>query len=194
MPSSQRRQAICDAAVTEFGRVGFFGTTTAAVARGAGCSEPMIYKHFRDKRDLLRAALTRSEQLAEAEIDAALNHDDPLAGWLGYIERGDLTHYHRMVCMRMLCATFPDGSDLQEQLRAGNERLLGRFAQALQRIEAREPERRAHLDAEHLGWLWLGITLAGAYGAAIESPDRFRAVLRSGGHVLALLLSRKEAT
>lgn len=194
MTSDERQQAICDSAITEFGRLGFYGSTTAAIAHGAGCSEPMIYKHFHDKKHLLRAALARSEQLAEADIDAALDAEDPLAGWLAYIEHGDLTRYHRMICMRMLCATFPDGSDLQEHLRAGNERLLGRFSRALQRIDTREHERRAELDPDQLGWLWLGVTLAGAYGAAIDSPDRFRQTLQTGGRVLTLVLSPKGAT
>jgi AcrR family transcriptional regulator len=45
-----RRSAIIDAARVLFARNGFRGTGTSDIAAAAGCSEPMIYKHFESSR------------------------------------------------------------------------------------------------------------------------------------------------
>lgn len=128
MSGERRKVALLDAAITEFGRGGFSGTTTSTIATRAGCSEAMLYKHFADKEALLRSALVRSEELAEAEIDQALTSGgDPFEGWRAYVETSDLHNYRRMITMRMLCATFPMDSVTTELLQAGTERLVGRL-------------------------------------------------------------------
>jgi len=55
MTSEQRRRAILKAAVRLFAERGFRGTTTRALAKAVGVSEPVLYEHFRSKRDLYAA-------------------------------------------------------------------------------------------------------------------------------------------
>src|SRR5436309_15587331 len=53
----ERSQAIVAAALGLFARRGFSGTTTREVARAAGVSEALLFKHFPRKDSLYRAIL-----------------------------------------------------------------------------------------------------------------------------------------
>src|SRR5438093_561527 len=52
LTAEKRREQILDSAVTVFGRKGFEGATTRALARRAGVSEAMIFRFFPDKAAL----------------------------------------------------------------------------------------------------------------------------------------------
>ncbi len=52
MPAAVRKAQLLDAAATVFAIRGFNGTTTAELAKAAGVSEPIIYRHFRSKKEL----------------------------------------------------------------------------------------------------------------------------------------------
>jgi AcrR family transcriptional regulator len=57
LPAAERRQAIVEAAMDVFGTGSYSGATTAQIAREAGISEPILYRHFASKRDLYFACL-----------------------------------------------------------------------------------------------------------------------------------------
>jgi AcrR family transcriptional regulator len=56
-PTSPTRQRILDAADHLMRTLGLARTTTKEIARGAGCSEAALYKHFAGKEDLFVAVL-----------------------------------------------------------------------------------------------------------------------------------------
>jgi AcrR family transcriptional regulator len=57
LPKEARRQAVLDTACRVFSRLSYRGATTAEIAREAGISEPILYRHFGSKRDLYLACL-----------------------------------------------------------------------------------------------------------------------------------------
>jgi AcrR family transcriptional regulator len=57
LPSNERRQAIVAAVQGTFAAKGFDGTTTRELARAAGVSEALLYKHFPSKESLYGAML-----------------------------------------------------------------------------------------------------------------------------------------
>ena len=57
MAASGRRQHLLETAARVFVEGSYRGTTTAEIARAAGISEPIIYRHFASKRDLYLATL-----------------------------------------------------------------------------------------------------------------------------------------
>lgn len=59
MPAKERRQAILEAVQGLFVKKGFDGTTSREMARAAGVSEALLYKHFPDK-DAIYAAMRDS--------------------------------------------------------------------------------------------------------------------------------------
>lgn len=57
MPYEQRRAAIIAAAIRLFAERGFRGTTTRELAASVGVTEPVLYQHFKSKRELFRAII-----------------------------------------------------------------------------------------------------------------------------------------
>ena len=57
LPAEERRRAIVQAALRVFSSGSYAGSTTAEIAREAGVSEPVLYRHFASKRDLWAACL-----------------------------------------------------------------------------------------------------------------------------------------
>lgn len=57
LPAAERRLALVETAIRVFSDGSYRGTTTAEIARAAGVSEPILYRHFASKRDLYLAAL-----------------------------------------------------------------------------------------------------------------------------------------
>lgn len=77
LPAAERRDALVDTAMRVFSDGSYRGTTTAEIAREAGVSEPVLYRHFKSKRDLYLACIdeawrrlrTTWEQAIAAEAD-----------------------------------------------------------------------------------------------------------------------------
>ena len=66
MTSDERRAAIVQSAIRLFAEKGFRGTTTRELASAVGVTEPVLYRHFRTKRDLYSAIIeARSGEAAE---------------------------------------------------------------------------------------------------------------------------------
>ncbi len=57
--ADERRDAILDAAITEFAVYGLHGTSTKTIARRVGISQPYIFRLFDTKKALFLAALER---------------------------------------------------------------------------------------------------------------------------------------
>lgn len=65
LPRAQRREQILAAATTAFARAGFAATSLDDVAREAGISRMIVYRHFDSKRDLYEQALVRIGDLIQ---------------------------------------------------------------------------------------------------------------------------------
>jgi AcrR family transcriptional regulator len=69
MSSDQRREEVLRAAVAEFAERGFAGTSTDAIARRAGISQPYLFRLFATKKDLFISATTRCVARIKAEFE-----------------------------------------------------------------------------------------------------------------------------
>jgi AcrR family transcriptional regulator len=58
LPAARRRRQLLEVALTVFGEQGFHTTSMNDVAEAAGVTKPVLYQHFRSKRDLYREVLT----------------------------------------------------------------------------------------------------------------------------------------
>ena len=75
LPAEARRQAVLDAACTFFSRSSYRGATTAEIAREAGISEPILYRHFGSKRDLYLACLDEAWRSFRGVAEKAIAED-----------------------------------------------------------------------------------------------------------------------
>ena len=57
--AEERREAVLDAALDEFAARGFEGASTQTIARGAGISQPYVFRLFGTKKELFKAVISR---------------------------------------------------------------------------------------------------------------------------------------
>jgi AcrR family transcriptional regulator len=72
MAAAGRRAHLLETAARVFVEGSYRGTTTAEIARAAGISEPIIYRHFASKRDLYLATLEYVWEQARTGWEAAV--------------------------------------------------------------------------------------------------------------------------
>lgn len=87
LPAAKRREQLLDVAAELFATRGYAGATTAQIAKEAGVTEPIIYRHFKSKRDLFVALIERTGKQTleqwEADLGKSENPAIRLARLLG---------------------------------------------------------------------------------------------------------------
>ncbi len=73
LKAPQRREQLIEVATKLFARNGYEATTTAAIALAAGVSEPILYRHFKNKQELFVA-------IVRAVSAQTMNHWQELIG------------------------------------------------------------------------------------------------------------------
>lgn len=185
----ERRELLLAAAREQFAHHGFHGAATAAIAREAGCSEAVLYRHFASKRDLLLATLEReitgrvAGGRAIAPPPGAAVPDALPALLRGLLDDPDMWITVRLI---LLSIAMTDDPEVGETMRGW----FGTVRAPLRAALAAGQEAgtvRDDADAEALTWLWHGLLLAAAVRNAIADDGAARASL-DAAEVLAGLL------
>jgi AcrR family transcriptional regulator len=174
MAAAERRQALIEAAIGVFADGSYRGVTTAEIARAAGVSEPILYRHFGSKRDLYLAAVDHAWSLVRAEweqIEAEIA--DP-SEWLGRMARAktSLTSSKFRLAELWVQALSEAGEEpqlrkyLRSHLREVHDYLAAAIGRA-QQAGAINPER----DAEAEAWIFLAGGLLSTIGRRIGLLD-----------------------
>lgn len=87
LPGPERRQAILDAATRVFVAKSYSGATTAEIAREAGVSEPILYRHFPSKLELYFACLEEAWAHLRRAIEEELAREPDPAEWPLIVKR-----------------------------------------------------------------------------------------------------------
>jgi AcrR family transcriptional regulator len=72
MPAEERRELVLQAATRAFSRGGYAGTSTDAVARAAGVSQPYVVRIFGTKLDLFLEVFARAADRIQAAFEEVL--------------------------------------------------------------------------------------------------------------------------
>src|SRR5438128_10791267 len=75
--AEERREEIVTAAMAEFALGGLNGTSTEAIARRAGVSQPYLFRLFGTKKDLFVAAVERGFDRTKQAFERAIAEVDP---------------------------------------------------------------------------------------------------------------------
>src|SRR2546426_7181412 len=81
LSAAERRTAIIAAALRVFSEGSYAGATTAQIAREAGISEPILYRHFSSKRDLYFACLDDAWVGLRDSLLAKMDELGPVEAW-----------------------------------------------------------------------------------------------------------------
>src|SRR3982751_4881139 len=78
LKAAQRREQLIEIATKLFARSGYDATTTADIAKAAGVTEPILYRHFESKQELFVAIVRSvSEITMKGWNDTIKGVDDP---------------------------------------------------------------------------------------------------------------------
>ncbi|HEY3184144.1 MAG TPA: TetR/AcrR family transcriptional regulator [Gaiellaceae bacterium] len=75
LSAKDRRRAVLDTAGRVFSKSSYRGATTFEIARAAGITEPILYRHFGSKRDLYLACLEEAWTSFRAVAEEAIAQD-----------------------------------------------------------------------------------------------------------------------
>jgi AcrR family transcriptional regulator len=164
MPAEARREHLLDVAKALVAEHGFHGVSIEAVARTAGITRPIVYRHFDDLATLLDALVERETLRALGRLSEVLRADvtDLIAAFDGYLHavRGD------PVTWRLVLVP-PEGAPalLRERIAAGRAAVVRQLAAAVgPRSGSPDPELTAHALS--------AVADAGAR-LMLDDPERF---------------------
>ena len=174
LAATDRRAAIVDAALGVFSERTYGRATTAEIARAAGVSEPVLYRHFAGKRELFLACVDevwrRLREAVEVEIAA---EPDP-AGWVLAVPRGITALRRRGLAPTQLWLHALGEASHDETIRRHFRRHLNDVhdyvAEVLRRAQAAGGVD-ASRDVEAEAWIGIGI------GLLRSVQDRFGGLL-----------------
>jgi AcrR family transcriptional regulator len=169
LSADDRRSAIIGAARTLFARNGFHGTGTSEIAAAAGCSEPVIYKHFASKHALFAAVLADSTRIMHDKFAAAaLGEGGLFDAYLRFVRSlsGD-SKVAELSRLRYLALTLTADPEIRASLTAMVTQWQANVRAAIE--EARATGRiREDVDVESVAMLFFGLAQAAGFMSAIE--------------------------
>lgn len=183
LPAAQRREQLLDTAADLFARLGYSGATTAQLAKAAGVTEPIIYRHFASKRDLFIALVERTgrETLRqwEAELTGASDPAERLRRLLGdnpmVSQKG--RNAYRVIVQAM---TEVDDPKIREAL-ADHMTRLHAFLVGEVKLAQEERKVTRRFSAEIIAWMLMHLGLGYGVLSALGLPGH--GLDESGMHV-----------
>jgi AcrR family transcriptional regulator len=169
LSAEDRRAAIVDAARTLFGRNGFHRTGTSDIAAAAGCSEPVIYKHFASKQALFVAVLGDCVSYMRDRFAAAAEGEgDLFDAYLRFVRGlGGDPRVAELSRLRYLALTLTD----EPEIRAGLVAMVANWqasVRAAVEVARRNGRIREDADVESVSMLFFGLAQAAGFIGALE--------------------------
>jgi TetR/AcrR family transcriptional regulator len=167
MPAEERRAAVLETACRVFSRGTYHGTTTAEIARAAGVSEPILYRHFPSKRDLYLACIGETWERTRARWEQALADEPDPVLWLGAMGRAFREwKEQRAVVSNLWLQALAEASEdpkIRVYVRGHIRKVHGFVADVVRRSQA-AGGIHADRDASAEAWIFLGVGLIAAAG------------------------------
>ena len=170
LPAAERRQDLIETAIRVFTEGSYRGTTTAEIARAAGISEPILYRHFASKRELYLAALDHVWSNARARWTDVLENASTVAEGLAEMGRG---HFSVKDCKFQLAELWvqalgeaAEDPELRKHLRKHMREVHDFIAGAIRRGQE-EGSLNAARDAEAEAWVFLAGGVFGMVGRRV---------------------------
>ncbi|MCS7006376.1 MAG: helix-turn-helix domain-containing protein [Thermoleophilia bacterium] len=170
LPAAVRRRALLDAALRVFSSGSYAGATTAEIAREAGVSEPILYRHFRSKRDLYLACLDDVWQRKRALLERTFDELGPAEGWrsLGPASMREMKVLLPSLWMQAITEAGEDPV-IRRHVRRHMREVHDFFADVLRRLQEAgvvHPDR----DPDAEAWVFIGGALLQAVADRLGGP------------------------
>lgn len=184
LPAKERKAAVLDCACGIFSAGSYRGTTTAEIAREAGVTEPVLYRHFESKRDLYLAVLEESWRRLRALWNQAVEDEPDPRFWVGAMGRAYLASKDtKVLCADLWMQALVEASDdpeIRRFLRKQMREVHGFVSDVIRRSQEAGgifPERDPSAEA----WVFISIGLLGTIGRRVGSvlEEDFEAIVAS---------------
>ena len=129
--AEERREEILAVAIRHFAIGGLHGTSTDAIAREAGISQPYLFRLFRTKKELFLACVDRAnERVRDAVRRAAADAgDEDRLKAMGHAYVEELLPDRHAILMQMQGYVATSDPDIQAHVRERIERLVAEVAE-----------------------------------------------------------------
>jgi AcrR family transcriptional regulator len=136
--AEERREEILEVAVRHFAIGGLHGTSTEAIAREAGISQPYLFRLFRTKRELFLACVDRAHDKVRGAFRraAAEAGDGDRLKAMGNAYVGELLPDRHAILMQMQGYVATSDPEIQAHVRACFERLVAEVTELSGQDEA----------------------------------------------------------
>ena len=183
LAASERRAALLDTASRTFSEGSYPGTTTAEIAREAGISEPILYRHFASKRDLYLACVEDMWTRVRAGWEEALTAEPDQSACLTAMGRS--FQQQKTALSNLWVQALAEASEdpeIRKYLRR-HLREVHRFVVGVIRRARASGAFAADRDADAEAWMFISLGLLGAVGRwlgglAEDDFERIRASRR----------------
>jgi len=166
LAASERRAAVLETACRVFSQGSYRGTTTAEIAREAGVSEPILYRHFASKRDLYLACIDEAWRRVRVIWDAALEQEGDGAECFNAMGRALHASKEKYLLSSLWVQALTEASEdpeirrhMRRHLRDVHEFVSGVIERA-QEAGWVQPDRDVVAEA----WVFIAVGLLGAIG------------------------------
>jgi AcrR family transcriptional regulator len=176
---------VLDAALRVFGEGSYDGATTAEIARAAGVSEPILYRHFGSKRDLYCACLDEMWLRLRETVDGIVAAEPDSREWLFAVPKAFAVLRGKGVSPNQLWIQALNQAGEDEELRRfvrKHVREVHDFVADIYRRAQAEGAMPAERDASAEAWVGLGIGLLRSVQDSLGgllTHDDFAAILES---------------
>jgi AcrR family transcriptional regulator len=184
LPAEQRKAAVLECACGIFSTGSYRGTTTAEIARGAGVTEPVLYRHFASKRDLYLAVLEESWRRLRALWEQAIADEPDPRFRVAAIGRA----YFGAEDPKVLCAELwiqalteaSDDAEIRRFLRKQMREVHDYVTDVIRRAQA-DGGIFEDRDASAEAWIFISIGLLGTVSRRVGNllEDDFEAIIAS---------------
>ena len=179
LPAPERRIAIVEAALRVFSTGSYAGATTAGIAREAGVSEPILYRHFASKRELYVACLDEAWRRIRERIEAEIEAHGAAEGWkaIGPATMREMKVLLPSLWMQAITEAGED-AEIRRHVRSHMREVHDFFAHVLRQVQAdggMHPDR----DPDAEAWIFVAGTLLVSVAdrlGGLLGPDDFEAI------------------
>ncbi len=170
LPAAERRREIVEAALRVFSNGSYAGATTAGIAREAGVSEPILYRHFASKRELYFACLDEAWRRIRTRVDETIDELGAERGWqaLGPATLREVKVLLPSLWMQAITEAGED-PEIRTFVRAHMREVHDYFAEVLRRLQA-EGVIAADRDPEAEAWVFVAGTLLVSVADRLGGP------------------------
>jgi len=172
LPAAKRKSQLLDTAAVVFATYGFEGTTTAELAKAAGVSEPIIYRHFKSKKGMFIALVERTgEETLSAWTKSLADLGDPAERVIKLLGSNPMVQAKAAIRYRVIVQAMNESTepDVKMAIHAHMLKLHGFITGELDAAQRAGVAKRA-FSAELMAWLLIHIAVGYGTLTSVEIP------------------------